>query len=185
MDSKTVSPSRFWLNTSVFIYVILSNENNLVARCALKKKILTFWDGDKCYFFEISSYKFKKSLFPQERGLGTKGSIFCNIKFIQIYKTWFWNLTNLFIISECTTNIGFQMYLHLFNCMWHIINFEIVNRNCIGVDNIFIQIRILSISIQISHRSQKFLWEKKCQYHFASYTQLLHEKNVSLTTKLF
>ena len=26
--------------------------------CDLKKKFLTFWDGDKYYFFEISSYTY-------------------------------------------------------------------------------------------------------------------------------
>ena len=42
------------LNSSVFnerICYDLSNENNLVAKVCLKKKFLTFWDGDKCYFF--------------------------------------------------------------------------------------------------------------------------------------
>ena len=27
-----------------------------VQKVCLQKKFLTFWDGDKCYFFEISSY---------------------------------------------------------------------------------------------------------------------------------
>ena len=49
---NTVSPSRFWLNTSVFGYIMTYQmRTTLSRRCAFKKKFLTFWDVDKCYFF--------------------------------------------------------------------------------------------------------------------------------------
>ena len=50
--SKKVSPSRFWLNTSVFVYVITYQmRTTLSRRCALKENFLTFSTGDKCYIF--------------------------------------------------------------------------------------------------------------------------------------
>ena len=50
--SKKMSPSRFWLNMSVFVYVMTYQmRTTLSRRCAFKKKFSTFWNGDKCYFF--------------------------------------------------------------------------------------------------------------------------------------
>ena len=53
-----------------------SNENNLVTKVCLQKKFLTFWDGDKCYFFEISSYthtltRTLKKMYPDSKLLKT------------------------------------------------------------------------------------------------------------------
>ena len=55
---KKLSPSRFWLNTSVFLYVMTYQMRTTLSQRCLQKKFLTFWAGDKCYFFKIFSYTF-------------------------------------------------------------------------------------------------------------------------------
>ena len=49
--SKKVSPSRFWLNTRVFVYFIRIKWEKPCRKSVPSKKFLIFWDGDKCYCF--------------------------------------------------------------------------------------------------------------------------------------
>ena len=58
--SKKVSPSRFWLNTSVFVYVMTYQMRKTLSRsCAFKKNFYHFGVEISATFFEISSYTWK------------------------------------------------------------------------------------------------------------------------------
>ena len=76
--------------TPAFSYMLWPIKwDNLVAKVCLQKKFLTFWTGDKCYFFEISSYTSRpKKKNARNRSLSSRLRVYGNSPRSLAFKEW-------------------------------------------------------------------------------------------------